>query len=47
MMYANDDPDASFGVAGGFVVFALAFVTLTVLLYRPFFRRSAPVRSAE
>jgi hypothetical protein len=42
VMYANDDPDASLGLAGGFVVFALLFATLTTLLYRPLFahRRS-------
>ena len=42
VMYANADPDASLGLAGGFLAFALAFVTLTVLLYRPFLGRSAP-----
>lgn len=41
VMYANADPDASLGIAGGFLAFALAFVTLTVLLYRPFLGRSA------
>jgi Na+-driven multidrug efflux pump len=41
-MYVNDDPDASLGLAGGFGIFAGPFVTLTTLLYRPFFahRRS-------
>ncbi len=37
VMYANDDPDASLGLAGGFVVFAVIFATLTTLLYRPLF----------
>ena len=42
VMYANDDPDASLGLAAGFVMFALLFATLTTLLYRPLFahRRS-------
>ena len=42
VMYANADPDASLGLAGGFAVFALAFATLTALLYWPLFDRSAP-----
>jgi hypothetical protein len=37
VMYANADPDASAGLIIGFGFFALAFATLTVLLYRPFF----------
>ncbi len=37
VMYANDDPDASLGLIGGFVVFAVVFATLTALLYRPLF----------
>ena len=41
VMYANADPDASLGLAGGFLAFAVAFVTLTVFLYRPFVGRSA------
>jgi hypothetical protein len=41
VMYANADPDASVGIAGGFLVFALAFTILTVLLYRPFFGRAS------
>ncbi len=38
VMYANDDPDASLGLAGGgFVMFAVIFTSLTTLLYRPLF----------
>jgi O-antigen/teichoic acid export membrane protein len=46
MMYANADPDASLGIAVGFVLFALVFVMLTVMLYQPFFGRPAPSRKA-
>ena len=37
VMYVNADPDASLVLVGGFSAFALAFATLTILLYRPFF----------
>ena len=40
VMNLNADPDASPALTGGFVIFALIFVTLTVVLYRPLFRRS-------
>jgi hypothetical protein len=40
VMYANADPDASLALAGGFLVFALVFAALTVLLYRPFLGQS-------
>jgi hypothetical protein len=39
IMLLHDDPDASPGLAAGFVVFALLFATLTALLYRPLLRR--------
>jgi hypothetical protein len=35
VMFANSDPDASLAITAGFSAFALAFVTLTVLFYRP------------
>ena len=35
VMFVSSDPDASVAVTAGFSAFALAFVTLTVLLYRP------------
>ncbi|MGY1837639.1 hypothetical protein ACI79P_21390 [Blastococcus sp. SYSU DS0510] len=44
VMYANDDPDASLGLAGGFVMFALLFATVTVLLYRPLFALARSLR---
>jgi hypothetical protein len=37
VMNVNSDPDASPTLTGGFVIFALIFVTLTVVLYRPLF----------
>lgn len=40
VMNINADPDASPALTGGFVIFALMFVTLTIVLYRPLFRRS-------
>jgi hypothetical protein len=40
VMNLHSDPDASPAVTGGFVIFALVFVTLTVVLYRPLFRES-------
>jgi len=39
-MNLNADPGASPALTGGFVIFALIFVTLTIVLYRPLFRRS-------
>jgi hypothetical protein len=45
VMYVNADPDASAGLVIGFVAFALAFATLTVLLYQPFFVRSERLES--
>jgi hypothetical protein len=45
VMYANSDPDASVAVTAGFLIFAVAFVTLTVLLYRPLFRRTKRVQA--
>ncbi len=43
VMNVNGDPDASAALAGGFAAFALAFVVLTALLYRPLLaRRSGP-----
>jgi len=45
VMYVNADPDASAGLVIGFAAFALAFATLTVLLYRPFFVRSERLES--
>jgi hypothetical protein len=37
VMLAHGDPDASPAMAAGFGLFALAFVALTVALYRPLF----------
>jgi len=45
VMYVNADPDASAGLVIGIAAFALAFATLTVLLYRPFFVRSERLES--
>jgi hypothetical protein len=42
-MLANDDPDASFGIAAGFTVFALLFAMLAVVVYRPLFRRAPDI----
>jgi hypothetical protein len=39
-MNLRSDPDASPTLTGGFMIFALIFVTLTVVLYRPLFRES-------
>jgi hypothetical protein len=47
VMYANDDPDASLGLAGGFVLFALLFATLTTLLYRPLFTHGRSVHDGS
>ena len=44
VMNLNDDPDASPTLTGGFVIFALIFVALTVLLYRPLFRQPRSAR---
>lgn len=35
VMIVNGDPDASVGLAVGFGLFALVFVTLAAALYRP------------
>ena len=43
VMYANDDPDASLGLAGAFVLFAVVFATLTTLLYRPLLAHPRPI----
>ncbi|NES16437.1 MULTISPECIES: hypothetical protein [Micromonospora] len=40
VMLVNGDPDASAGLAAGFGLFALVFVTLTAALYRPLFHRN-------
>jgi hypothetical protein len=39
VMYVNRDPDSSLGLAGGFLVFALVFVSMTAMLYQPLLRR--------
>lgn len=48
VMYGNEEPDASLGLAGGFVFFAVVFATLTTLLYRPLFAQhrsqDSPIR---
>ena len=45
VMLVRHDPDASAAVAGGFAVFAAAFVTLSVALYRPLFPSHGTSRS--
>ena len=45
VMNLRSDPDASIGLAVGFAGFAVVFVTLTALLYRPLFSPS-PARPA-
>jgi hypothetical protein len=44
VMYVNRDPDASLGLASGFLAFALIFIALTSLLYRPFLRQPSQPR---
>ncbi|GAA1436459.1 hypothetical protein GCM10009616_36280 [Microlunatus lacustris] len=41
VMVVNRDPDASSGLAAGFCAFAIAFGTITLLLYRPLFGSGA------
>ncbi|GAA1751011.1 hypothetical protein [Kocuria aegyptia] len=41
VMLLRGDPDASAGLAGGFLVFAALFITLVVALYRPLFHPGA------
>jgi hypothetical protein len=42
VMNLKDDPDASAGLAAGFGLFALVFIVLTTLLYRPLFTGFSP-----
>jgi hypothetical protein len=37
VMTLHADPDASLGMAAGFIGFAAVFATITVALYRPLF----------
>jgi hypothetical protein len=46
-MIVDDDPDASPAAASKFLVFALAFAVLTVLLYRPLSANPAPAPAAS
>lgn len=44
VMLANEDPDASWGLATGFLVFTGALVALLVAWYRPLFSDTAVPR---
>ncbi|SCL36008.1 hypothetical protein GA0070624_5431 [Micromonospora rhizosphaerae] len=45
VMIVNGDPDASVGLAVGFGLFALVFVTLAAALYRPLLHQGSASRS--
>lgn len=47
VMVANGDPAASIGITAGFVIGALALLSLAARLYAPLFRSMAPLEEAE